>query len=118
MSGPSEYGTPGRYGTKKACAGSWHYPLTGSAYIAKGSHGSMSREAFINLMKRVPISTDYRAPCPVCKKDCALKADGTIHPHVNTPLTRKLKREQVKAAITHAKTDLLALHNELRTEEP
>lgn len=105
---------PGRYGDKNSCEGTWQWPEPGSAYL----YGVQSRDDFIQKTGRVPRSTDYRAKCPVCGKDCALKSDGTIHPHVNTPLSRKLKREQVKAAISHAKTDLLALHNELRTEEP
>ena len=104
---------PGRYGTKPSCSGSRCDPETGSTYI----YGVKDRAEFIAKVKRLPITTDYRAKCSVCGKDCALKTDGTIHPHVNTPLARKQKREAVKAAIAHAKTDLLALHTELRTEE-
>jgi hypothetical protein len=103
---------PGKYGDKNACTGTWQYPEAGSIYIPKG------REIYIANQGRTPNWTDQRAKCAVCKKDCALRADGTIHPHVNTPEARKKRREAVKAAIAHAKTDLLALHTELRTEEP
>lgn len=91
---------------KDACAGTWQYPAEGSLHLSDEVRKYLAR------LGKAPTSRDYRARCAVCNKDCALRADGTIHPHV-----RKKKREATKAAFQQAKADMLSLHAELRTEE-
>lgn len=51
--------------------------------------------------------------CPVCEKIVALRSDGSVRTHVNSPEAKKLRNIAEQSARDNAVSDLLKLRKEL-----